>query len=360
MNKRKVGYLIAFLLLAAIIGAAYIMLFRGYLGGLTPHRGLRWDAPSSDAVWPWPGVASESPVRGETHWRKTTSDGTDVELFRFDFAANPRLRFEMYDQDQDAPKPWTDRVAFYDRGVAQAAAHLDAIWRGKVIVATNGMFFNATGYGPGDFANHVSPVVVDGVPHYTGGENYRWTFGVKYIGGKPQFDAYHTPGKQTLATRFDFAAGAAQVLIWDGVAAASPAEYEGYDSVFEKMRTSRVAWGWSKDNSNLFLLFVKEPDAAAASQFAAKHHLYLGGDWMLADERHLFAQLGVWRPFNSDAGDVGQLIAFRPDGKYDLVPPKTVFPAMRLTLPATKTGAPDASGAPHAGSLMNWYVRETP
>lgn len=346
----------ALLLLAVAIAIAIALGILAFHTRKPRPTGPRWDQPSPDAVWPWPGVVPETITSGVTHWRRTTADNTDVELVRFDFVANPRLRFEMYDQDQDATPPWTDHVAYNDVGVAQAAAHLDAIGRGKVIAATNGLFFNSD---DGIHASHISPVVVDGVPHYAGGDNYRWTFGVKYIGGRPRFAAYHTPGRAILASQFDYAAGAAQVLIWDGVAAASPAEERGDDDfVFETMRTSRVAYGWSKDNRYLYLLYVREPDAEGSSGTAARMRVYQGGGWMESDERRFFEALGVWRAFNSDGGQPAQLLLARPDDRYDLVTPENAAPETRMILPADAKSAPDVAAAPHGGTLLYWYVRE--
>jgi hypothetical protein len=356
----KIGCVPIGIIHGIIILTAYQFLWKTYLGAQSPKQDVAWESPAADRTWPWQGVVVDRPRPGVTHWRKTATDGTGLELIRFDFSANPRLRFEMYDQDQDAPQPWTNRVRFFGLGVTQATAHLDAIGRGQVIAATNGMFFHSTGDGPEGYASHVSPVVVDGEPHLAGGENVRWTFGVKYIDGKPHFDAYHTPDRATLAAKFDFAAGGAQVLIWDGVVAASPAEHMSYESAFESMRTSRVAWGWSRDSRLLYLLFVKEPDSEIVSKIAAKRHIYLGGGWMLSDERSFFQSLGVWRAFNSDAGDVAQMLLLRGDGKYDLVPPKTNLAKMRQTIPADSSGGPNAASTPRHGSLMYWYVREVP
>ncbi len=287
-----------------------------------------------------------------------TADGTDLQLIRFDFAANSQLRFEMYDQDQDGPKPWADHVAYFAMGVAQAARHLDSTGRGRVIAATNGLYFGATGYGPRDFSSHVAPVVVSGSVHAATGHNVRWTFGVKYVAHRPHFLAMHAPAPADLAGKFDFAAGGAQALVLDGTPAASPAEQSHRESSFESMRTSRVAWGWSRDNRNLYLLFVKEPDEEHASKVAAKHHLHQGGGWMLSDERRLFVALGAWAAFNSDAGDVAQMLLARSDGKYDLIPSTNSGLVKPLLLNADKSGAPVVGPAPAHGSLMYWYVRD--
>jgi len=358
ITRLKIGCVTILVFQLFVLVLAYQFVWVGYLGSQGPVSGPRWDAPSADATWPWSGASTDQPIAGVTHWHKTTSDGTSLDFVRFDFVANPKLRFEMYDQDQDGPMPWSNKVKFYDLGVAQAAAHLDSTGRGKVIAATNGVFFDCTKFTSSGIASHVAPVVVDGSTHAFG-RSQRWTFGVKYVAGKPHFDAIHAPAPSVLASRFDFAAGGAQVLIWDGVQAASPAEQTGTDSSFEKMRTSRVAWGWSQDDRYLYLLFVKEPDEEMVSKIAAEHHMSQGGGWMLADERTCLAKLGVWRAFNSDAGDTGQMILIRPDGKYDVVPPKNLLSPMRQVLGSDAKGWPNTGPAPVDGALMYWFVSAT-
>ncbi len=58
--------------------------------------------PSPLATWPWPQAAQDTPHPGVTHWLDRSSpDGTVLDFFDFDLRANPHLRFEIYDQDQD-------------------------------------------------------------------------------------------------------------------------------------------------------------------------------------------------------------------------------------------------------------------
>src|SRR5580658_6291812 len=80
-----------------------------------------------------------APYRGVTHWLDTSStDGTTVDLFDFDFTINPKLRLEIYGQDEDGTTPFDNHVLFWNMGVGQAAAHLNSIGRGPVIAAWNG------------------------------------------------------------------------------------------------------------------------------------------------------------------------------------------------------------------------------
>lgn len=121
---------------------------------------------------------------------------------------------------------------------------------------------------------------------------------------------------------------------------------------FDQMRTTRVGLGWSRDNAKLYLLFVKEPDAEAASIAASQHRISMAGGWSVYDVARFFAALGVWGAINSDAGDVGQLLYRKPSGAYDLVPPKWTSREMRVKL------LPDFSNAPPGGTLMYWIVCE--
>src|SRR5690349_7909618 len=58
------------------------------------------------AMWPWPEETKETLTSGVERWSARGSDGTSVELIRFDFVANPGLRFGLYDQDEDDAHPF--------------------------------------------------------------------------------------------------------------------------------------------------------------------------------------------------------------------------------------------------------------
>ncbi len=237
------------------------------------------------AKWPWPGAKKDSPTRGVTHWiDKTSFDNTVCELIEFDFKANPRLRFAMFDQDSDDAKPWDNHCLYWKRGAAQMTQQLNKS-EGRVIALWNGLFF---GYHGGSkwatgAAFHVSPVVINGKVH-NWGSNHRWTFGVKYQNNMPVFKTFHKPSPQILAREYDFGGGSAQCLIKDGKPlklqpfglppvkqpVPSTPQEAGHIPDFDHMRSCRASIGWTKDNSKLYLLFIKEPDSESASIIAAR------------------------------------------------------------------------------------------
>ncbi|RYF46702.1 MAG: hypothetical protein EOO38_13620, partial [Cytophagaceae bacterium] len=90
-------------------------------------------SPSELTKWPWPKAQPQTTHQGVTHWLATQKDGTTCDLMRFDFAANPRLRFELYSQDQDDEKPWDNVVEWWPMGVGQAIKHLSSDGRGQVL-----------------------------------------------------------------------------------------------------------------------------------------------------------------------------------------------------------------------------------
>ncbi|HEX8833536.1 MAG TPA: DUF5693 family protein, partial [Abditibacteriaceae bacterium] len=76
-------------------------------------------APVVEATWPWPHATREELSTGVTHWfDKSARDGTTLDLLEFDFARDPRLRFGLYDRDEDDAKPFDNRVKYWDEGLA--------------------------------------------------------------------------------------------------------------------------------------------------------------------------------------------------------------------------------------------------
>jgi hypothetical protein len=341
---------------------------RWYVGPLPLRPGRAADAPAEHSRWPWPGAAQDAPHPGVTRWRVAASDGTVATLLRFDLRANPGLRFEIYDQDEDDDRPFDNAARFWPRGAAQAAAHLDGSGRGQVIAAWNGLFFATEGKTVG---HHVGPVVLNGSVRYGGLPVHRWTFGVgQGPDGRPTFAALHKPDRATLARTFTFAADAAQCLVREGKALAlrpfpapgeppakqpvpSTPDEAGHIPIVDHMRTTRASMGWTRDSRTLYLLFVKEPDSETASIYAQRRGVPLAGGWTVADLQRFWLSLGVWGAVNSDGGDLAQLLTVRSNGAgYDLIPPRWSSPAMRLSL------GPHLAGAPQGGSLMYWVVRD--
>lgn len=334
-----------------------------------PAAVIRYIAPypaAPQARWPWTSAALDRPHPGVMHWRdKSSPDGTVCELFQFDFAANPKLRLQLYDEDEDDAHPFDDQVVFWPRGVGEATRHLNALGRGPVLAAWNGLFFDSA-RSP---ASHVAPVVLNGKVRENVGL-VRWSVGVHYEAqGRPRFETLHEPSKLALAQTYTYAAEGAQCLIKEGQLLAlwpfpktgdpipvtpvpSTARQAGHIPEIDHCKTSRTTMGWSRDSQKFFLLIVKEPDGEAGSIAALHGRGEPGGGWTLGDEQQFWQAKGVWGAVNIDGGDVTQLTALRSDGRYDLVPPRWASPAMRLTV------SPDFSQAPAGGTMMYFYVRD--
>jgi len=323
--------------------------------------------PAPEATWPWPKVAVSHPFKGVTRWfDDATEDGTTLELLRFDFKANPRLRFELYDQDEDDALPFNNQADYYDRGVGQVVKDLNGKGRGKVLAAWNGLFF-AYDRRPGTpvhgFATHIGPVVVGGKAYHNVGQ-FRWTFGVKYAGGKPSFRTLFKPDLAEMARQLDFGSVGAQCLIRGGKPLRLPlfsadgslpsramtSEDVGSVTGVDFLQTSRTSMGWSKDSRVFYLLVVNEPDSETASKMALRSGETPTGGWALADLQRFWEKLGVWGAVNSDGGSVTQLAWLRDDGKYELLPARIAVPNERLLF------GPDFAGAPGGGTLLTFFV----
>ena len=328
--------------------------------------------PAPLAAWPWPHAVRDVPHPGVTHWLDRSSpDGTTCELLDFDFAANPHLRLEIYDQDEDDDKPFDDKTLYWARGVGQATAHLTRLGRGPVLAAWNGLFFNTgAGFaGPQAVGRHVAPVVLNGQVRENVGL-IRWAFGVKYDAqGHPTFRALHEPDRATLGRAFSYAAEGAQCLIQAGQplklqpypqptdpatpvpVPSTPAE-AGFIPGVDHMQTSRTSMAWSRDNRHFYLLIVKTPAPEGTSIVALRQGKALGGGWMVSDEQRFWQSFGAWGAVNIDGGDVTQLTLLRADGRYDLVPPHWADNRQRATYSSAFLGAPAG------GTMMYFYVRD--
>ncbi|MHB9110386.1 MAG: hypothetical protein ACYDCO_25310 [Armatimonadota bacterium] len=291
-------------------------------------------------------------------------------LFEFDFTANHGLRLELYDQDEDDAVPFDDHVDFWPRGVGHVTKHLNGVGRGPVVAAWNGLFFGYSSAGGKhhNIARHVAPVVLAGKPRYFVG-NHRWTFGVQYRDGRPQFTTLHLPDRKALADNFTYAAAGAQCLVREAKplkvqpfpqpgepplpqpVPSTPAD-AGHVPGVDHMRTSRTSMGWSRDSQHFYLLIVKEPDSEGASSIALRHRIPLHGGWMVADLQCFWLAKGVWGAVNIDGGEVTQLAYRLPDGRYGMVPPRYDSHAQYLTFTS------DFPRAPAGGTLMYFYVRD--
>lgn len=367
-----IGGVIGLIIVAAVGGFWWS---RQYVSSLPIEPGLLPYSPSELTSWPWPRSKSMQLHRGIKQWRATQNDGTTLDLLEFDFAANPNLRLEVFDQDENDSKPFDDKVNYWPRGAAQTLRELDAKFKqqngGRVLVIWNGLFFGFKGapVDPKGEAFHVSPVVLNGKVHFNTA-NHRWAFGVKQAQDKPHFKMLHQPSRAVLGREFDWGGGSAQYLIKDGKplrlepfprkrsdfkkqpVPSTPQEV-GHIPIFDHMRTCRASLAWTRDNTRLYLLLVKEPDMEAGSAVALKRGLPVAGGWTVADLQRFWQSKNVWGAMNSDAGDVAQLVYRRPDNLYEMIPPRWASSEMRLLL------KPDFSNAPRGGAIMYFYVRDT-
>lgn len=345
------------------------------VSGLPPYA-----ATAPDTSWPWPGAKTQTLAPGVTQISKVSSDGTMLDLFDFDFGANPRLRWEIFDQDEDDEKPLDNRVAYWNRNVAQMTEQLDgAKARGPVLVAWNGAFFGYDNNTVTEDAFHVSPVVLRGKVLFNTAQ-HRWTWGVKNTPDGPVWKTFFKPDRATMEREFDYAAGSVQCLIKDGKPLViepfppvggsfkaqpvpSTDKDAGHIPYFDHMKTCRASIGWSRDNKHLYFLAVKEPDdegaSSAALSFAVRgekipQNMSLTGGWSVADVGKFWQSKGVWGAINSDAGGVLQWIARKPNNAgWEMVPAHQSSNKMRVQI------APDWKGAVEGGgAIMYFFVRE--
>ncbi len=350
--------------LATLFGAGAFLKAR-FLGDPHFRFGEAPDAPHPLAAWPWPGAQTAELHPGLTRFSlKDTPDGTRLELFELDFSKNPDLRLELYCQDEDDDKPFDGKAKVWERGVGQATRHLNEIGRGPILLCFNGLYYGYDSSGPNGTAFPVSPVVLSKKVHYENGENHRWTFGARYRNNKPEFEQRHRPERGEFEKYFDWAAGGAHNLIFDGQpyhlpplpgqTAIQPEDGKPYSELsksFAWLRTSRISLGWTKDSQKLYIIFVREPDEEWHSSMALTHGIPLGGGWTLSDLQKFWMALGVWGAVNSDGGNVDQMTFRYPSGGYGLIPPMGT-----LSYPAGY--GPDLAHAPHSGALLYFYVRD--
>lgn len=317
---------------------------------------------------PWSGARFTR--KGVKHWYATDKDGTTVDFFEFDSLANPNLRFGIYDQDEDDATPGDNRVLFWDKDGAKATVQLNNQLPGQVLVLSNGAFFGYDKKTEVSDAFHLSPVVLRGKALYTK-FNHRWTFGVKYVDGKPQWNVFFKPNQAQLEKSFDFAAGSVQCLVKDGKplpvepfpAPGQPFKQQpvpstpleaGHIPGFDHMLSCRISLAWSRDGRYLYWLAIKEQDDEGSSIMAVNERRYQPGGWTVADVQRFWLSKGVWAAINSDAGDAMQMTFARPGGGYTYLPPEFVARnTMRQNLDDQLKGAPQQGGA-----LMYYYVYE--
>ncbi len=338
-------------------------------------------APAQNTSWPWPGAKRETLRAGVIHWASQSSDGTTLDLLEFDFRANPRLKFGLWDSDlnnsPDKTKP-LNRFPYWRNGLASQAAAMNK--RGDLIACWNGGFFGLLNAKPreADRAFHLSPVVTDGRALYNG-VNHRWTWGAKNRAGMPQFGLQHQPKFAGLRRDFDAATGTLQALMiggkplelrpypWFGELpqkppiASTPRE-AGHIPTLDWMHTSRESAAWN-DNGKLWILIVKEPDGETDSRALFNRRERGRGGWTLADTQRFWLsmrdKMGAQSAVGLDGGDVAAAAWRKPNDNFEVLAPRIAVPenqsaTKRLTCDAKFTEARDLRG----GALTYFWVRE--
>jgi len=323
-------------------------------------------------------------MSGVEHWfDESSSDGTTLDLLSFDFAANPRLRFELFDSDLDATKrskSESNRFAYWNSGVGKVAKQLNS--NNDLVAAWNGGYWGLLNRKPrtADRSFHLSPIVYDGKIYYQG-LNRRWTWGAKIKNGRPIFSLQHTPKNDGLLRDFDFATGTLQALLKDGQplevapypwfgekplpgGLPSTSKQAGAISVLDHMHTSRVGAGWTK-SGRLFVLVVKEPDGEAPSRAAVNSRKRGRGGWTLRDHQNFWLAmqktLDVQNAVGLDGGDVAQAVFRRGDGDFTVLVPRISLPEEEKATLRLKS-KPNFEGENvknlHGGALNYFVIRQ--
>ena len=364
----------------ALVSSASALLFIGARRLVLQRRYDALTAPAQNTRWPWPGAKRETLRAGVAHWSSVTDDGTTLDLLEFDFHANPRLKFGLWDSDlnssPDITKP-LNRFPYWRNGIATQAAAMNK--RGDLVACWNGGFFGLLNAKPraSDRAFHLSPIVRNGRAFYSG-VNYRWTWGAQTRDGKIQFKLQHQPKFAALPRDFDAATGTLQALMIDGQPlelrpypwfgetpqkppiASTPRE-AGHIPTLDWMHTSRTSAAWN-EAGKLWILIVKEPDGEAPSRALFNARKRGRGGWTLADEQRFWLSMrkvGVQSAVGLDGGDVAQAAWRKPDDKFEVLAPRIALPATqsatkRLTTDAQFKSARELRG----GALTYFWVRE--
>ena len=81
--------------------------------------------PQSSAKAPSKGTPFTYLGLGTSRWHWDDPGGTKIDLLRFDFKTNSKLRFFIYDRDEDDEEPFDNRVDYRSESAAHAVERLN-------------------------------------------------------------------------------------------------------------------------------------------------------------------------------------------------------------------------------------------
>jgi len=324
MGRRIAGVLVSLAVL--VVGWQLWGLSRLYFPGATvslpPEDQVRVpvNVRSPLASWPWSAAVSQELAGGCTLLTVTDAhDGTQARLFTCDYRTNPKLRWELYDRDEDDAHPRNNASEFVGKdSVAKVWEHIQA--RGKLLAVFNGPFFVIESP-----YRHTAAIVNHGqVYAYVG--NPRWALGVKGT----DFQLIHRATRKQLAP-FDWGSGNVQALIVEGKPTAlpspdpklpnpnqvSPESQPGDCGPFawnDYLKTARTSLGWKDGQfAMLTITHAREDgeDNAANLRRAGKPQ---ASGWDIADLQQFWQAWGAVGACNLDGGYATQVAWLTPDG----------------------------------------------
>ena len=343
--------------------------------------------PSALAKWPLKGATIGNGPSGVTHLTTRDTDGTDIDLLEFDFKANPRLKLEIFDQDSDDKAPFDNSARYWGRNAAYILTH-ESNPQESLLAACNGGPFTFDRSQTLDAASHVAPLVVAGQTHFptaTSDESQLWTFGVRANPtNAPRFEVLLRPAPNQLQG-FDYATGGVQCLLKDGALLHldeppatkkwSPFKPPTLSDVgtlgrSDWTKTSRISFGWSRDNSRLWMLSVHDPEPESVSRVALSLRFKeladastapVSGGWSTRDLQNFWKSHGAYGAVLLSSGDFAQLATRQSNGQINFVPSQVATRFWKAAAGRTRlVSAPSLKGAPTGGSaLFYWTVRET-
>lgn len=267
------------------------------------------------AEWPWRTAGVTNLGHGMTRYTaEDTRDGTTLTLLRFNTRAAPKLRFEIYDADEDDKTPNDDSVTDTSKLTAfQVFKHLQK--RGEVLAVINGPFFRTEkSYG------HTAPIVRSSQVYANVG-NPRWTLGVKDRPDGQHFFLVHAASRRQLEG-FSWGSGNVQALVVNGKPTrllppakaipekksppSQPDDCGPYPDI-DYLKVARTSLGWKKDEFALLIVTQAPFDNEGTAQTLRQNFKHQRSGWDIADLQQFWMAWGARGACNLDGGDATQL-----------------------------------------------------